>query len=215
MSKIEEIEELMSDILTDDLEEVKEKLKAGFDPNSKAEDLTTPLMLAAMNNRIEILELLLKFKANPNETDRLGQSPLEAAFNYNYRDAFLLLLDHGADPNQPDNQGLSIAAKCIIKGEKDLIEQMIKRKIDLSGSVTLKITKEAEPLLKRIVAQDEEDANPIISIFTRELAERILEEDLSQIELSYNEIAKNIKDTEIEKMLKEAGEEQCSIWSKQ
>jgi ankyrin repeat protein len=67
--------------------------------NQKNTDYYTPLMCAASQNKIKIVELLLKYGANPNINNYSNRSPLfEAVYHQNY-DMVKLLIENGADIN--------------------------------------------------------------------------------------------------------------------
>jgi ankyrin repeat protein len=59
----------------------------------------TALSLAAARESIELVELLLKHKANPNLEDFRGKRPLHNAARRGNERIAELLLDHGADMN--------------------------------------------------------------------------------------------------------------------
>lgn len=67
--------------------------------NQRNTDYYTPLMFAASQNKIKIVELLLKYGANPNINNYSNRSPLfEAVYHQNY-DMVQLLIKNGADIN--------------------------------------------------------------------------------------------------------------------
>ena len=78
-------------------------LQKGADPNMRDDKGATPLTMAVMAGREDLVRLLLLFKANPNLGNTGGQTPLILAVGN--RDVALsrLLLDNGADPDQTDN----------------------------------------------------------------------------------------------------------------
>ncbi|MDE0878014.1 MAG: ankyrin repeat domain-containing protein [Sphingomonas bacterium] len=78
-------------------------LQKGADPNLRDDKGATPLTLATMAGREDLVRLLLTYKANPNLGNAGGQTPLILAVTN--RDIALsrLLLSNGADPDQTDN----------------------------------------------------------------------------------------------------------------
>ncbi|MEH3159849.1 MAG: ankyrin repeat domain-containing protein [Sphingomonas taxi] len=78
------------------------------DPNIRDAKGNTPLMLAAMAGRDDLVELLLTYKANPNLANGAGQTALILAVNARNEAIARTLLAKGADPDQTDNMaGLS------------------------------------------------------------------------------------------------------------
>ena len=68
----------------------------------------TPLALAVMAGRDDLVDLLLMFKANPNLANSSGQTPLILAVNTRNEGIARTLINKGADPDQTDNlAGLS------------------------------------------------------------------------------------------------------------
>ena len=66
----------------------------------------TPLAVAAYQNKVSAVEILLKHGANPNVRNPDGYTPLHlAAIQLADRKIFELLLDHHANPNVRNNQG--------------------------------------------------------------------------------------------------------------
>ncbi len=78
-------------------------LQRGADPNIRDGKGDTPMVLAAMAGREDLVRLLLTYKAKPNLANAGGQTPLILAVAN--RDVALvrLLLSEGADPDQTDN----------------------------------------------------------------------------------------------------------------
>ena len=78
------------------------------DPNIRDAKGNTPLMLAALAGREDLVDLLLTFKANPNLANTSGQSALVLAVNARNEGIARTLIAKGADPDQTDNMaGLS------------------------------------------------------------------------------------------------------------
>lgn len=78
------------------------------DPNIRDAKGNTPMMLAALNGRDDIIDLLLTYKANPNLANSSGQTALILAVNARNETIARMLIAKGADPDQTDNlAGLS------------------------------------------------------------------------------------------------------------
>ena len=85
-------------------------INAGADVNSIAEDGSTPLHEAAMNNDIlEFTTKLLDAGANVNAVSEVGWTPLHYAARFSRNPAILeALLDAGADPDARANDGQTV-----------------------------------------------------------------------------------------------------------
>lgn len=73
------------------------------DPNIRDAKGNTPLILAVMAGREDLVSLLLGYKANPNLANGQGQTPLILAVNNRDVELTRVLLSKGADPDQTDN----------------------------------------------------------------------------------------------------------------
>ena len=75
-----------------DLETVKKFIEYGADVNQISEDLT-PLMIAALYNKHEIIKILLANGANPKAKNEKGYTALKYAQASNASEAIVLLKD--------------------------------------------------------------------------------------------------------------------------
>lgn len=110
---------LLSGILENKATTVREAIAAGADVNARATlngTKYTPLVQAAVERNLEIVEILLDSGANPNFAQMNGETALaNAAQNGDYMIA-LRLLEAGADPNAktPVGPALAIASNIAI-----------------------------------------------------------------------------------------------------
>ena len=79
-----------------DLATVRRLLREGASVDSKYQDGTSALMLAALNDRTEIVRLLLDKGANVSTRNFRGETPLSDAAEGAKAGTLKLLLDHGA-----------------------------------------------------------------------------------------------------------------------
>lgn len=78
---------------------VRTALQNGIDVNCKESQLgATALHIASQNGRVDIVNLLLGWKANVNAKAEGGFTPLHRAVHKHQVDVVRLLLQHGADP---------------------------------------------------------------------------------------------------------------------
>ena len=96
-------------IINGNLKAVKLLLEAGANPDTpivESQDIHVPIFFAADHGHHEILEMLLKYKANINKVGD-GMTALHAATYKSDVDMLELLLQHNADPNIIDINGLT------------------------------------------------------------------------------------------------------------
>ena len=105
-----------------DIKKIKEFLNSGVNINSKDFSNKTPLMYAAEDGAIEILNYLLKNGANINDIDIMGESALIIALKNHNIKAAKFLIENGADLsiiNEEDKNALTVAKEI---DSKEIIE---------------------------------------------------------------------------------------------
>ena len=112
------------------VEEVKELLKKGANPNVREKDGDTPLHVAARKGSVDVVELLLKHGADPNILDKYGWTPLHNAAREGHVEVVKLLLEHGADPNIQDEYGDTPLHDAVFKGHVNVVELLLKHGAD-------------------------------------------------------------------------------------
>lgn len=98
---------LMEASMNGDKEKVKELLEDGEDPNVMNEVGDSALLVAIVNEQIDIIPLLLEYGADPNLQDESGWTPLMSAVMTENLEIGKLLLDAGADPMLVDENDMS------------------------------------------------------------------------------------------------------------
>lgn len=114
-----------------DIEAAKNLIANGYSLNIFDESGLTPLHIAAKNNNIEMMILLLKAGAdvNAHDTEKIGNTPLrEVAGNCSYEVA-KVLIDAGADPTIPGWMQITALHEAEARKKPDGIEvyQLLKR----------------------------------------------------------------------------------------
>ncbi|WP_265033965.1 ankyrin repeat domain-containing protein [Wolbachia endosymbiont (group A) of Sicus ferrugineus] len=71
-------------------------IQKGADVNAKDKDGNTPLHLAAMKGKIDVVKILLEYNADVNTKNNEGRTALYYAANNNHQELVELLLAHGA-----------------------------------------------------------------------------------------------------------------------
>src|SRR5258705_13866133 len=79
------------------LEEIRETLKNGANPNLPVDDSFPPLQTAATSGQADAARLLLDNGAQVNQVADFENTPLNAAASYGQTDVVRVLLDRGAD----------------------------------------------------------------------------------------------------------------------
>lgn len=94
-------------------------------------------MLAAYHGHVNLVNLLLQYKADPNRCNDRGQSPLAGVVFKNERPCILALLNGGADPETGEPSAIQA---CEIFKQDDLKslfeEQIVKLKQNTSNTST-------------------------------------------------------------------------------
>jgi ankyrin repeat protein len=126
-----EIPQIYKNVIHKNLEQVKERLNLGDDPNTTNSAGFSLLMQAVADGSYEIAKLLLERGANPNVINNLGRSPMCFAARYGYTNMVELLLQYNAIPNlyrHPEKTGPILAS---IEGEHIDILKLLLDNIEL------------------------------------------------------------------------------------
>jgi len=109
--------------------DVIERALNGDDVNIVGESGRTALILASMNGRIEIVELLLAKGADPNIVDKYDKTALIVASISGNTDIVKLLLDRGTDLDIVDNYGTALMWTSMY-GRIDIVELLLAKGSD-------------------------------------------------------------------------------------
>lgn len=125
--------ELATAVLKNNAAGAEALLTAGANPNAVIEVVpgfpTTYLITAAANGRLDVVKLLLKYKAQVNQPDGFKATALMAAAGKGNLALVTLLLASGADVRAKDDEGKDALALARESGSKEvvaLLEQKLK-----------------------------------------------------------------------------------------
>jgi ankyrin repeat protein len=105
-------------------------LSKGADPNMHLPQDRTPLSLAAASGDIEILDLLLKHKANIND---LNSVALISAIRQGQKEATEFLLKNGADVNVKDEGSATPLMRAVVHGDRRMVTMLIAHGADVDA----------------------------------------------------------------------------------
>jgi ankyrin repeat protein len=125
--------ELLTAVMKNNVANVETLLKGGADPNAAVELLpgfrTTYLITAATNGNLDIVKMLVQYKAQVDQGDASNETPLMTAAGKGNKAMVEFLLASGANVKAKDGQGKTVLAAAQEGGNKDvitLIEQKLK-----------------------------------------------------------------------------------------
>ena len=111
-----------------DLDTARLILKSGADVN-----LRTPLRRAAYCNHVDVVRLLLEFRAEVDRRDRYGKTPLMAASEEGHDDVVRVLLDAGADFDANEETGKRALYYACAAGHTSTAKLLLDRGADVSA----------------------------------------------------------------------------------
>jgi ankyrin repeat protein len=117
-------------------DQVTKLLDAG-EPVDALQNGQTALCYAALNNKLDIIGLLIARGANVNHATEVdGTTPLMYAAKSGSLDAVKTLLAQGAKIETTDKIGANVLHYAVMGGKKDIAEELIKRKPELLKQTT-------------------------------------------------------------------------------
>jgi len=122
--------ELNEQVLIESLEEVKEKIKKGADPNWKNPAISqfenTALHHATFKGNAELCKILLENGARTEIENRLGNKPLIFAAYYGHTECARILLDIGADVSAYSSKtGFTALHKACVQGFPEIVKLLL------------------------------------------------------------------------------------------
>jgi len=117
------------------IEQAKEWLAAGLDPNYQGDRIGSGLMVAAWEGNIPLMELFLAKGADVNLKNSLGETALMHAAWKGRTQAMQWLLDHGAEVNQGEMQW-SALHYAVFAGHRELAKTLVAKGADVNARST-------------------------------------------------------------------------------
>ena len=112
-----------------DLDTARLILKAGADVN-----LGSPLLKAAYCNHVDVVRLLLEFRAEVDRRDKWGTTPLIAAAKEGHDECVRVLLDAGAAVDASEEEGRRALYYACYEGLTSTAQLLLDRGADVSAS---------------------------------------------------------------------------------
>lgn len=115
---------------------INQVLDMGYDPNKRAGTniaYTTPLLYAACNGNIEVMELLRSHGADLNHVDEYGRNALKSTVSNRHYEATRWLLDQGVDANVVNHEGL-VALNIVCDQCQDADDKFIRLLLPVTDS---------------------------------------------------------------------------------
>lgn len=115
-------------------------IEHGADASGANDAGTTPLHMAVLRGRMELLETLVAAKANINAKDIKESTPLHFAARFNQPKVIEWLVKHGANPNAPDRMGNTPLHDAVHRFKKEAFYALIKAGADPNARNDLRRT---------------------------------------------------------------------------
>lgn len=115
-----------------DLESAREALARGAPVNGAPEDTKhwRPLILAIEQGRVELVDLLLEYRADPHLRSRVGEPALILAIRTESRDVVRRLLSAGANPRDRTKSGYSALMEAARIGNAGIANDLLSARAD-------------------------------------------------------------------------------------
>ena len=123
--------DLHSAVVTDDLDVIRQHIKAGSDLNVlEPSRASTPLITAAALGRVEAAKLLIDAGADLNYQNADGSTALHTAVVFGRNEIARMLIDAGIDLNVQNNDGATALHTAAFFGKKEIVEALLQKGAD-------------------------------------------------------------------------------------
>lgn len=123
-----------------DVAAFEDALKGGADPNLEMQNGGTPLIMAVVNNRPELIETLLKYGADINKPGRRGGTPVHIAAGLGRKKCLDILIQNHAEINTTGAYGRSPLMDAARLGNLEIVEELLDSGADITAVDSLKRT---------------------------------------------------------------------------
>jgi len=123
---------LEESIKSNNLAKIKQAIKSGTNVNQPFSDYCTPLIDAATNGCLEIVELLLANGADVNQKNNYGRTALMYAADNGCLEVVELLLANGAEVNLQNNYGGTALTGSAFRGSLEIVKLLLANGADVS-----------------------------------------------------------------------------------
>lgn len=123
-----------------DVKAFDEALNGGADPNMEMKNGATPLIMAVVRDRPDLIEKLLKRGADINKPSLRGGTPLHIAAGLGRKNCLNLLIQNGAKINTSGAYGRTPLMDAARLGNLEIVEELLDSGADLSAVDSLKRT---------------------------------------------------------------------------
>ncbi|ELU02541.1 hypothetical protein CAPTEDRAFT_76451, partial [Capitella teleta] len=112
-----------------DYEFVQEILQSGLDPNCRGDPVREPLLhIAARDNRVGIVFLLVLFGSDCNVTNGVGETSLHIAARFGFVDLVHALIEGGSEREHRNREGKTALDIAQEEGH-DAVVEILERRI--------------------------------------------------------------------------------------
>jgi len=140
------------------LETVKAFLEVGAIANNK-EYLGELLLVAAMENRLDIARLLLEHDAEIDRRGLFGMSPLMHAVDAQNWEIAEMLMEKGADVNMTNKRGWNVLSMAAMDGNLEMVQNIL----DYGGNINAQTAEGWTPLMAACYVGNMEIAQTLIA----------------------------------------------------
>lgn len=176
----------------DDVETTRVLMENGADANRVA-NYFTPLYLAALNNYLEVIKVLVSFKPNleiqnaNKDSYHTGFTALSIATNYGYTDAVRLLLDAGANVNHQCERNNFPVQYAVTFNREDLLRALMEYRpnldlVDNDGDTALNYASSASLSVVKLLVNGGSDLNTRNNMGQTPLCGAVMSENLRVVE---------------------------------
>ena len=125
--------DLHTAVVTDNLEVIRQHVKAGSDLNiAEPTRQSSPLITAAAMNKIEAAKILIEAGADLNHKNADGSTALHTAIVFGNSDLARILINSGTDLNLQNNDGSTALHLAVFFGHAEVVKALLAKDADRS-----------------------------------------------------------------------------------